>query len=220
MVPAGAVFAFFVARAGSNTQKGDPMTKRRESDKEVAIRGSLRTGLSGLAIPLLCLLLAVPTAANGSRLNKKSDFERLYDPGIPPSLSVEWSYPTGFSLGIDSGYKLRIGDDSSVSTESPASLNTFPLSFSMKYSIYESSRISQSIGIGLGPYFLHEGEMPIQLKDVDVTGSSTCATEWISHLTQDLYVNLRMKYTHVFQSVVNEIPLWDFTTWLGLNLRW
>jgi hypothetical protein len=29
-----------------------------------------------------------------------------------------------------------------------------------------------------------------------------------------------MKYTHAFETVVNEIPLWDFTTWLGLNLKW
>lgn len=195
------------------------MTRSRENSV-IPTRGGLRIGLSGLAILLSCLLISVPSVANESRLNQKSDFESLYDPGIPPAVSVEWSFPTGFSLGIDSGYQLRIGDDDTVSSQSPARMNTFPLSFSMKYSLYESSRISQSIGIALGPYFLHEGEMPIQLKDVDVTGSSTCATEWISHLSRDLYVNLRMKYTHVFQSVVNEIPLWDFTTWLGLNLRW
>jgi hypothetical protein len=29
-----------------------------------------------------------------------------------------------------------------------------------------------------------------------------------------------MSYTHAFQSVVNEVPLWDFTTWLGLNVKW
>jgi hypothetical protein len=195
------------------------MKKRRENP-EIPIRGSLWTGLSGVAILLLCLSISVPTAADVSRLNQKSDFESLYDPGIPAAVSVEWSYPTGFSLGIDSGHQLRIGDDSTVSSESPAKMNTFPLSFSMRYSLYESSRISQSIGVGLGPYFLHEGEMPIQLEDLDVTGSSSYATEWISHLSRDLYVNLRMKYTHVFQSVVNDIPLWDFTTWLGLNLRW
>lgn len=195
------------------------MPKSRDRSRK-PIRGRLWIGLSGLAIPLFCLVLSAPAAAHESRLNKKSDFESLYDPGIPPAVSVEWSFPTGFSLGIDSGYQLRMGDDSTVSSPSPASLNTFPLLFSMKYSLYENSRISQSIGIGAGPYFLHEGEMPIQLKDVDVTASSTCTTEWVSRLSEDLYVNLRMKYTHVFQSVVNEIPLWDFTTWLGLNLSW
>jgi hypothetical protein len=62
--------------------------------------------------------------------------------------------------------------------------------------------------------------MPIQLKDVEVTGSSTCNTEWISHLSRDVYLNVKMIYTHAFQTVVNEIPLWDFTTWLGLNFKW
>ena len=179
-----------------------------------------RSGLPGLAVFLLCVLTVVPSAATAYEINQKSDFESLYDPGIPPSVSIEWSFPTGFSLGIDSGYQLRFGDESPVSGDSPNSLNTFPLSFSMKYNLYESPRISQSIGIGMGPYFLHEGEMPIQFKDVDVTGNSTCATEWISHLSQDIFLNLKMTYTHAFQSVVNEIPLWDFTTWLGLHLKW
>ncbi len=195
------------------------MTKSRKNGG-MPIRGGLRTGLSGLAMLLLCCLISVPSAANESRLDQKSDFESLYDPGIPRSVSVEWSFPTGFSLGIDSGYQLRLGDDNVASTGSPAKMNTFPLSFSVKYNLYESHRLSHSIGVGLGPYFLHEGEMPIQLKDIDVTGSSTCATEWISHLSRDIYFNLKMKYTHAFQAVVNGIPLWDFTTWLGLNLRW
>jgi hypothetical protein len=179
-----------------------------------------RTGLCGLTVLLLCTLTVVPSWAKTGEIHQKSDFESLYDPGIPASVSVEWSYPTGFSLGIDSGYRLRFGDETALSSGSPHSMNTFPLSFSMKYNLYEGPRISQSIGIGLGPYFLHEGEMPIQLKDLEVTGSSTCATEWISHLSRDIYLSLKMRYTHAFQTVVNEIPLWDFTTWLGLNLKW
>lgn|GEM_PF-3573208 len=179
-----------------------------------------RAGLPGLAVFLLCVLTVVPSAAATYEIGQKSDFESLYDPGIPPSVSVEWSYPTGFTLGIDSGHQLRFGDETSVAGDSPNAMNTFPLSFSMKYSLYESPRISQSIGVGLGPYFLHEGEMPIQFKDIEVTGSSSCATEWISHLSRDIYLNLKMRYTHAFQAVVNGIPLWDFTTWLGLNLKW
>ena len=179
-----------------------------------------RTGLPGLAVFLLCVLTVAPSVATAFEIHPKSDLESMYDPGIPPSVSVEWSFPTGFSLGIDSGYQLRFGDETPLSGDSPNSLNTVPLSFSMKYNLYESPRISQSIGVGLGPYFLHEGEMPIQFKDVEVTGSSSCATEWISHLSRDIYLNLKMRYTHAFQAVVNEIPLWDFTTWLGLNLKW
>jgi hypothetical protein len=179
-----------------------------------------RAGLPGLAALLLCVLTASPSWAIEDRVHPRSDFESIYDPGIPPSVSVEWSFPTGFSLGIDSGYKLRFGEEARFSDDSSHSVNTFPLSFSMKYNLYEGPRISQSVGIGLGPYFLHEGEMPIQLKDVEVTGSSTCATEWVSHLSRDIYLNLKMRYTHAFQTVVNEIPLWDFTTWLGLNLKW
>jgi hypothetical protein len=181
---------------------------------------SLRPGLSGPAVFLLCALIVVPSAATEYEIDTRSDFESIYDPGIPPSVSVEWSFPTGFSLGIQSGYKLRIGDESPVSSDSPGMMNTFPLSFSMKYNLYESHGLSQSIGVGLGPYFMHEGEMPIQLKDVEVTGSSTCATEWVSHLSRDVYLNLKMIYTHAFQSVVDEIPLWEFTTLLGLNLKW
>ena len=178
------------------------------------------TGIPGSVIFFLCILVLIPSVGSAYEMGRKSDFESLYDPGIPPSVSMEWSFPTGFSLGINSGYKLRIGDETPAADNHPNTMNTFPLSFSMKYSLYRSQRISQSIGVGLGPYFLYQGEMPIQLKDVDVTGRSTCATEWISHLSRDVYLNLKMKYSHAFQSVVNEIPLWDFTTWLGLNFRW
>lgn len=179
-----------------------------------------RAGLSGLAVLLLCVLTIVPSAATAFEIHPKSDFESMYYAGIPKSVSMEWSFPSGFSLGIDSGYRLRLGDETPPSGDSPNSMNTFPLFFSMKYSLYESPRISQSIGIGMGPYFIYQGEMPIQFKDVEVTGSSTCATEWISRLSRDLFVNLKMTYSHAFQSVVNEIPLWDFTTWLGLHLKW
>ncbi len=179
----------------------------------------LRTEWPVRALLALCLLIAAPGAAVAYELAQASDFESLYDPGVPPSVSVEWSFPTGFSLGIESGYKLRFSDETAESSEA-RSINTFPLSFSMKYNLYESQLLSQSVGVGLGPYFLHEGEMPIQLEDVDVTGSSTCNTEWISRLSRDVYLNVKMVYTHAFQTVVDEIPLWDFTTWLGLNLKW
>jgi len=175
----------------------------------------------GLAAVLLCLLIPVVPDATASPPTDKSDFERIYDPGIPPAVSVEWSFPTGFSLGIDSGYQLRIGDDDHASSSQDAArMNQIPLTFLMKYCLYEGSRISQSVGFGLGPYFFHQGRMPIQFKDVDVTGSSTAVTEWISHLSEDLYVNLRMKYTQAFEFVVDDIPLWDFTTWFGMHLRW
>jgi hypothetical protein len=121
---------------------------------------------------------------------------------------------------IDGVRQLRIGDDTLASSQSPAKMTTFPLSFLMKYSLCESYRISQSVCVGLGPYFMHQGQMPAQIKDVQVTGLSTCSSEWISHLSRDLYLNLRMKYTHAFQTLINEIPPWDFTTWLGLNVRW
>jgi len=195
------------------------MLRHRQNCRPAACR-TPGTGILGLVVCLFCLLTLIPSVGSAYENYPKSDFESLYDPGIPPSVSVEWSFPTGFSLGINSGYKLRIGDATPAGGDHPNKMNTFPLSFSMKYSLYKSPRISQSIGVGLGPYFLHEGEMPIQLKDVDVTGRSTCATEWISHLSRDVYLNLKMKYSHAFQSVVNEIPLWDFTTWLGLNFRW
>ena len=100
------------------------------------------------------------------------------------------------------------------------SIKTFPLSFSVRYSLYESYRISQSIGVGFGPYFMRQGETPGQFKDVEITGNSTCATEWISYLSRDIFLNLKMTYTQAFQSAVNEISLWDYTTWLGMNVKW
>jgi hypothetical protein len=151
---------------------------------------------------------------------KKSDFESLYDPGIPPSVSVEWSFPSGFSLCIDSGHQLRIGERDPGPSGSSNKMNTFPLSFSVQYSLYEHAWISQSVRLGLGPTFLHDGAMPIRFKDIDVRGGSHWATEWVSHLSRDVSLNLKLKYSHVFQAVVDEIALWDFTTWLGLRLRW
>jgi hypothetical protein len=177
-------------------------------------------GLAGLAVLLLCILTVAPSEATANQMNQKSDFESLYDSGFPRPASLEWSFPTGFSLGIDSGHTLRYGDGTPVSGDSPSSTDTYPLSFSMKYTLYESYRISQSIGVGFGPYFIHEGETPVQFKDVEITGNSTCATEWVSYLSRDIFLNLKMSYTHAFQSVVNEVPLWDFTTWLGLNVKW
>lgn len=184
------------------------------------VRSGIRFGSHLFAILLLASPLLLAPDANARPLLDKPDWMRIYDPGIPPSLSMEWSYPTGFSLGINSGYRLRIGNDNPGSGEQAARVNTFPVSFMMRYSLFESTRISQSVGFGLGPYFLHKGPMPIQLQDIDVTGSTTCVTEWIGHISRDLYLNLKMRYTQAFQVVVDDIPLWDFTTWMGMNLRW
>lgn len=189
------------------------------------IRSGIRLGSNMFVFPSILLLsfgslILLATDANARPLTDKPDWMRIYDPGIPPSLSVEWSYPSGFSLGIDSGYRLRIGDDNSDSTRQAAKVNTIPLSFMMRYSLYENPRISQSVGFGLGPYFFHQGRMPIQLEDVDVTGSTTCVTEWIGYISRDLYINLKMRYTQAFQFVVDDVPLWDVTTWMGMNLRW
>ncbi len=189
------------------------------------IRSGIRLGPNMFVFPSILLLsfgslILLATDANARPLMDKPDWMRIYDPGIPPSLSVEWSYPSGFSLGIDSGYRLRIGDDNSDSMRQAAKVNTIPLSFMMRYSLYENPRISQSVGFGLGPYFFHQGRMPIQLEDVDVTGSTTCVTEWIGYISRDLYINLKMRYTQAFQFVVDDVPLWDVTTWMGMNLRW
>jgi hypothetical protein len=194
------------------------MKKRRE--QRVPACPPHWIALSGLAILLSCILITVVPHATASPPADQSDFESIYDPGIPPAVSVEWSFPTGFALGIDSGYQLRIRDADPSSSHNDARMNQIPLTFLMKYSLYEGRRISQSVGFGMGPYFFHQGQMPIQLEDVDITGSSTALTEWVSHLSKDLYVNLRMRYTQAFQFVVNDIPLWDFTTWFGMNLRW
>jgi len=197
------------------------MQKRREQRFSMRPRPwILPPVLAMLSVSLLIPVTADADISTPSTLTDKSDFERLYNPGIPPKVSVQWSFPTGFALGIDSGYQLRIGDDHTSSSPEATSMNQIPLTFLMKYSLYEGRRISQSVGFGMGPYFFHQGQMPIQLKDVDITGSSTAVTEWVSHLSEDLYVNLRMKYTQAFQFVVNDIPLWDFTTWVGMNFRW
>jgi hypothetical protein len=196
-----------------------------------SVRSGIRLGPYVFALPSILflflflvlgslILLLLASDADARPPLDKADWQKIYDPGIPPSLSVEWSYPSGFSLGIDSGYRLRIGDGNPDSRGQAAKVNTIPLSFMMRYSLYESPRISQSVGFGLGPYFFHQGRMPIQLQDVDVTGSTTCVTEWISYISRDLYINLKMRYTQAFQFVVDDIPLWDFTTWMGMNLRW
>ncbi len=182
-----------------------------------------KAATAGLAALFCCLLITAPfpapCAAEEPQLGHTSDFEAMYNLAIPTSSSVEWSYPTGFSLGIDSGHQLRFGDEGSGSG-TPRALDTFPFSFMVKYNVFDSYRLSQTIGVGVGPTFVNEGKVPLQLKDMDVTGNSTCATEWISHLSRNIYLNLKMRYTRAFQSMVNRIPLSDFSTWLGLNVRW
>ena len=51
----------------------------------------------GLAMLLLFLLVPIVPNAIASPPADKSDFERIYDPGIPPAVSVEWSFPTGYN---------------------------------------------------------------------------------------------------------------------------
>jgi hypothetical protein len=169
---------------------------------------------------LLCALAPFPSPGTADEFVAKSDFESLYDPGIPTSVSVEWSFPSGFSLCIDSGHQLRIGDRDPGSDDASNRISTFPLLFSLQYELYEHPWLSQSVSLGLGPTFLHDGAMPVRLKDIDVRGGSHWATEWVSRLSRDISIHLKMKYSHVVRAAVDGIPLGDFTTWLGLHLRW
>ena len=179
----------------------------------------------GFSLIILLLLALNPQGSEASNGNAQEvpencDFLSIYEPGIPSSISKEWAFPTGFSFGISGGHHLRTGEENDPVDGSASKMNLFPLSFLMKYSLYKTKMISQSVGIGIGPYFLHQGSMPIEFGDIDVTGSSTYLSEWVSCLSKNLYLKLKMTYTHAFQSVADQIPLRDFTTWLGLNVRW
>ena len=181
---------------------------------------------AGLALAWLVFLVTPPcvTRAESTGISldipDQSGLLCLYDPGIPQSVYTEWSFPTGFSFGISGGHRLRIGTRQGKTAGLSPRMNLFPLSFLMKVPLYKTRRITQSVGVGLGPYFLHQGPMPIQFSDLRVTCGSTYLTEWVTCVTKDLYLNLKMKYTHALQSVTDQIPLMDFTTWLGLDLRW
>lgn len=173
-----------------------------------------------LLFPALFPQVSTASTVNVAEVTENCDFLSIYDPGIPQLVSREWAFPTGFSLGISGGHLFRTGTETDLADGSTPKMNLFPLSFLMKYSLYKTKMISQSVGIGVGPYFLHQGPMPIQFGDLSVTGSSTYLSEWVSCLSKNLYLKLKMTYTHAFQSVTDQIPLRDFTTWLGLNLRW
>lgn len=174
-----------------------------------------------LAACIQLTLTAWPwTAATAAPPGDKSDLIDRYDPGIPRNVSVEWAFPTGFSVGINGGHRFLTGDGETAFGDSVPRMNLFPLSFLMKYSLYHTRHLSQTVGFGVGPYFLHRGQMPLRLSDLDVVCGSTYVTEWITEISQDLFVNLRMRYTQAFQSVMDEAALRDFSTWLGLNLRW
>ena len=150
----------------------------------------------------------------------KSDFMDIYDPGIPKAVSFEWDLPSGISLGISGGHQVQQVSESIFPAGYEPKMNLFPLSFLMKIPLYETKRLSQSMGFGIGPCFLHQGSMPIQFSDFEVLGMSTFLTEWVTHISKDLYLNLKMKYTQAFQSMENRIPTQDFSTFLGLNARW
>lgn len=178
-----------------------------------------------LALLWIVVLVIPPCAIGDERAEPSLDMPdpsgllSLYDFGIPQSVSKEWTFPTGFSFRISGGYHLHEGVQDET-TGFTSKMNLFPLSFLMRIPLYKTRRISQSIGFGLGPYFLHQGPMPIHLSDVRVTCSSTCLTEWMTRVSNNLYLNLRMKYTYALQSLSSQVPLGDFTTRLGLKLRW
>ncbi len=177
--------------------------------------------LAALVILLLFSFPNIPCSEAAVPVLEDSDLLACYDPGVPPSVAVEWAFPSKFSLGFSAEYFLRSNGETALPNHSTSKkMNLFPLSFLMKYSLYQGKRISQSVGLGLGPYFLHQGPMPVQLDDLKMTGNSTYFMEWITQITKNLYMNLNMKYTHSFQDIINEIPLRSFSTWLGLNLHW
>ncbi len=177
--------------------------------------------MTTLVILLLFSFTNIPCSEAAVTILEDSDLLSSYDPGVPPSIAVEWSFPTKFSLGISGEYFLRSNTDMILANDiTPKKMNLFPLSFLMNYSLYQGKKNSQSIGLGLGPYFLHQGPMPVKMKDLKITGSSIYCMEWITKITKNFYMNLKMKYTHSFQNIINEIPLRSFSTWLGLNLQW
>ena len=154
------------------------------------------------------------------RIPDKSDYMDIYDPGIPSTVNLEWDLPSGISLGFSAGHQVQQVWERSLTPGYTPKMNLFPFSFLMKIPLYETKRLSQSMGFGIGPCLLHQGSMPIQFSDFEVLGMSTCLTEWVSQISKDLYLNLKMKYTQAFQSMENRIPSQDFSTFLGLNARW
>ena len=154
------------------------------------------------------------------RSRESSSFLSVYDTGIPPYVSKEWSFPTGFSLVLSGGHQLLIRENKSADGTGDYKFNQFPVSVLLKYCLYKTRSFSQSVGFGLGPHFTHQGPVPILLDDLKVTCGSTYLTEWATRLSKDLNLNLKMKYTQSFETISSHVPSNDFATWLNLNARW
>jgi len=171
----------------------------------------------------LCLLphpAALSNEAKRFKLLDRSDFLDRYDPGIPESVSLTWDLPSGLSLGISAGHKLHGESPVDPSLSSEPKTDLFPLSFLMMVPLYETPLLSQSMGFGIGPCFLHQGQMPIEMGDMEVTGMTTYLTEWVSQISDNLFLQLRMKYTQAFESMQDRLPDRVFSTWLGLKAHW
>jgi len=191
--------------------------------------GSARALLKPLALPFLISAILhnflFPTTAPTAPLpevisqNRSGILER-YDPGIPASLWMEWDLPSGLGFGISGGHELHQPEHADPGTPSERKMNLFPLSFLMKVPLYETPRISQSMSFGIGPYFLHQGRAPILLQDMDITGMTTCLTEWVSRISENLHLNLSVKFTQAFQTMKDRIPGRSVSTWIGLMVRW
>ena len=176
--------------------------------------------LSSLLYQIMYPTPAFTSEKNSLRIPDKSDFLERYDPGIPSEVSLEWNLPSGVSLSICGGHKLGPVSENDLTSPQDSRMNLFPFAFLMKIPIYQTSFLSQSMGFGVGPYFVHQGQVPIELGDLEVTGMTTCLTEWVSQVSENLFLNLKMKYTHAFETMQDRIPGQDFSTWLGLKAHW
>jgi len=154
------------------------------------------------------------------RIPDRSDFLERYDPGLPDSVSLNWVLPKGLALGFSAGHKLQRAAPADPSALAEPKTSLFPLSFLMRVPLFETPVLSQSMGFGIGPCLLHQGEMPIHLGDMEVTGLTTCLTEWVSEVSDNLFLRLRMKYTRNFESMRDRLPCNDFSTWLGMKVHW
>jgi len=169
-----------------------------------------------LLFPTPCLADPVYASAH----QKRSDFLSRYDPGIPASISLEWDLPSGLVFGLSGGRELHQQRENNPAHLPVPRMTLFPFSFLMTIPLYETPLISQSMGLGVGPCFLHQGQVPIQLRNMEVTGMTTVLTEWVSRLSENVYLNLNMKFTQVFESLQDSIPDRSFVTWLGLKACW
>ncbi len=190
---------------------------RHELEKKCLMTFSAILLFSFLVLP------AVQAAEDTTKLPCSPETSSLLfvcDSGIPPYISKEWSFPTRFSVVLSGGHNLRIAENVSLFGDQDHKMNLFPVSVLLKWRLYETRNTSQTIGFGLGPQFMHDGPTSVFLNGMQVTGTSTYLTEWVTRLSQDLYLNLRMKYTQSFQSLSVYMPRSDFATWLGLDARW